>query len=240
MPVLRGDLTVRAGRLDAPQSASGLAQSKTLRAGRERGRSRQRLGRRWSATALGGQLQGWVRFQHGLCRSNPSGIGRDARRYNRTPSPPGCLGDKPFILLITDHPGNGAAEFSRTRKVPKIRKIPALLWFDRLHGAVFAVEENAFSIRLVRKGKSPPILGQPGELLDKFWLCHSLAGRQPGDFRLGQTHLPRPATAGRATLTLQKNWHAGSLSKAGLRRNLAPNHSGVSEERRIFAPLKRT
>ena len=45
------------------------------------------LGLRWSATALGGQLQGWVRFQHGLCRSNPSGIGRDARRYDRISRP---------------------------------------------------------------------------------------------------------------------------------------------------------
>jgi len=35
MPVLRGDLTVRVGRLDAPQSARGLAQSKTLCAWRE-------------------------------------------------------------------------------------------------------------------------------------------------------------------------------------------------------------
>jgi hypothetical protein len=44
-------------------------------------------------------------------------------------------------------------------------------------------------------------------LLNKLVFAESFKRRKPRDFFLAQTHLTRPATAGRATLTLQKNRH---------------------------------
>jgi hypothetical protein len=44
-------------------------------------------------------------------------------------------------------------------------------------------------------------------LLDEIGFAQAFEGGEPGDFRLRQSHLSRPATAGRATLTFKENGH---------------------------------
>jgi hypothetical protein len=45
-------------------------------------------------------------------------------------------------------------------------------------------------------------------LLDEFVFADALEHGKPGDFRIRQTHLSRPAATGRATLTFEENGHA--------------------------------
>jgi hypothetical protein len=43
---------------------------------------------------------------------------------------------------------NGVAGLFETGKIPRVRKIAALLWLQGLHSAVVAIEENALTIKL--------------------------------------------------------------------------------------------
>ncbi len=104
-------------------------------------------------------------------------------------------GDRPAILF-------------RSGKIPAVGKIPALLGFDRLDGAIVAVQKNAFVVGLVLQGQAGAIASQPRESLNEFILAQALESGQPRDFTFLQPDLSRPAAAGRATLAFQKNRHA--------------------------------
>ena len=106
------------------------------------------------------------------------------------------------------------AEFLRAGKVPEIWKIATLLRFDGLDGTIFPFEKDAFAIGLVLKGQATPILGEAGKLMNEGHLGKSFEGGEAGDFRFGQTDLARPAAAGGATLTFQKDWHGGNLNQS--------------------------
>src|ERR1700690_1195862 len=116
-----------------------------------------------------------------------------------------------FVFRRADFAGNRVADFLKAGKVPWIWKIAALLRLHGLQGTVDAFQENAPAIRLFLQGESLPVLAQPGETLDELVPADPLECGEPGDFRIRQTHLPRPAAAGRATLAFKKNWHANRL-----------------------------
>ena len=112
------------------------------------------------------------------------------------------------VFVLADLAREGAAGLLEAGEIPEIRKIAALLRFDRLHRAVFAVRKNALAVRFFHQRQAAPVVAQPRELLDELIYDHALERREPRDFRVGQTHLARPAAAGRATLTFQKYRHA--------------------------------
>jgi hypothetical protein len=94
---------------------------------------------------------------------------------------------------------------------PQIRKIPALLGLNDLNGAVIAVQENARAIGLFLQGQPSTIFGQARESLDEIMFVQFQKLREPSDLGFCQAHLPRPATAGCATLTLVKDRHGGTI-----------------------------
>ncbi len=104
------------------------------------------------------------------------------------------------------------ADFLEAGKIPEVWKIAALLWFDRLDGAVVALQKNAATIRFFLQGQSAAIPAQPRELLDEIRFSDALKDGEPGDLFILQFNLPRPAAAGRAALTFIKNRHARRLS----------------------------
>src|SRR5882724_166202 len=122
------------------------------------------------------------------------------------------LGDESRKFFVADKTRNGAAGFLEAGKIPEIRKIPALLRLDRLHGAIFAVEENALAIWFFLQGKSATVPAQPRELLNKFIFTDVFEFGETGDFFVRQTHLSRPTATGRAALTFIKNWHLKMVS----------------------------
>jgi hypothetical protein len=122
------------------------------------------------------------------------------------------LGDEPRKFFIADEARNGMASFLEAWKIPEIRKIAALLRLDRLHGAIFAVEKNALTILFFLQGKSATIPAQPRKLLDEIIFADTFKRGEPRDFFVPQTHLPRPAATGRATLAFVKNWHLKWMS----------------------------
>ena len=116
-----------------------------------------------------------------------------------------------LIFLLADLAGDGVADFLKAGKFPKIGKLAALLRLDRLDRAVVAFQENASSVRLFLQGQTATIPAQPRKLLDEFVLVDALERGEPGDFRGRQTHLPRPAATGRATLTFEENGHVNQF-----------------------------
>ena len=105
------------------------------------------------------------------------------------------------------------AKFLRSGKVPQIRKIPALLWFDGLNSTILPFQKDTFTIGLIHECQSTSILGEAGKFMNEGHLGEMFEGGQPGNFGLGQTHLAWPAAAGGATLTFQKDWHGWSLNQ---------------------------
>jgi len=105
------------------------------------------------------------------------------------------------VIWVGDPLRDGPAEFFKSGKIPPVGEIPALLRLDGLHRTIFTLQKDALVVGLFHQGQPLAIRPQPGELLDELRFAHSTEGGQPGDFRLRQTHLPRPATAGGATLT---------------------------------------
>lgn len=128
---------------------------------------------------------------------------------------PGGPGNESNIFGGVDHSRNGAAGLSGARKIPEIREIAALLRFHGLHGtfAALLLQEDALTARLIQQGQAETIIRQPRELLDEIEFAQSPKVGQPGDFRLCQTHLTRPATASRTPLTFQKNRHKQKLTQ---------------------------
>ncbi len=87
-----------------------------------------------------------------------------------------------------------------------------MLRFHGLNGAVIAGQENARAVGLFRQGQSPAILRQARVALDELRFAKFQKVREPRDLGVRQAHLPRPATAGRATLTLVKDRHGRTIT----------------------------
>ena len=122
--------------------------------------------------------------------------------------PAGGFGDKSPVFVFADQARNRVANFLEIRKVPQVRKIAALPGLDRLNGTIVAFKKNALAVWLLHQSQPTVILSQAGEPLDKIELAHLLERGEACDFLIAQTHLPRPAAAGRAALAFVKNRHA--------------------------------
>lgn len=123
----------------------------------------------------------------------------------------------PFIFRGADFAGNRMANFLEAGKIPEIGKLAALLRFDRLDRAIVAFQKNTGAVRLFPQRQPAAIPTQPGELLDEIGFAQALECSDSGNFFVCQSHLPRPPTAGRATLTFQENGHAEKLTEYAAR-----------------------
>jgi len=110
-------------------------------------------------------------------------------------------------LAFRDNSGLGLAYLFPTGKVPSVRKIDALLRFNRLHSTILPLKKNAFAVGFFFQCQPTPVLAQTSEFLDELDFRDSLEAGQTRDFSIGQDDLAGPSTAGRASLTLVKNWH---------------------------------
>ena len=99
------------------------------------------------------------------------------------------------------------ADFFETREIPQIGEILALLGFYGLHGAGFALEEDAGAVRLFLQRQALAVMAEPRELLDEIVLGHSLVGGETRNFGIRQPNLPGPAAAGGAALAFQEDGH---------------------------------
>lgn len=127
------------------------------------------------------------------------------------PRPPGCLRDEAVVFRLRNAAREGATGLLEAGKIPEIREVAALLGLHRLHHAIASAQEDAFSIRFLLQDQPAAVMAEASVLLNEIMLALAFERREPGDFRVRQTHLARPATAGGAALTLVKNRHAGKL-----------------------------
>jgi hypothetical protein len=81
-----------------------------------------------------------------------------------------------------------------------IGKTSALTGFDRLNDTIAAAQEDALAILLLHQRQTATVPSQSQVFLDELVPRQSDVGRQLPDFAIGQTHLSRPPTTGRATL----------------------------------------
>ncbi len=98
-------------------------------------------------------------------------------------------------------------------EIPEIRKVAALLRLHGLHGATFSFQKDTLAVGLFLQRQPAAIPAQPSELLDEIGFAQALEISEPGDFRIRQAHLPRPATAGRAALAFEKDGHLRRLAE---------------------------
>ena len=103
------------------------------------------------------------------------------------------------------------ADLFKARKVPEVRKIPALLRLHGLNAAIIAQQKDTLAVGLFLQNQSATIRAQPHELLDEIVLAQRFELRQPGEFGVGHAHLARPATAGGATSAFVEDRHAASV-----------------------------
>ena len=80
-------------------------------------------------------------------------------------------------------------------------------------------EKNTSAIRFFLQRQPLPVMTQARGALDEFILARILESSELRDFLIRQAHLTRPATAGGATFTFIKNWHARRLSEPEFRQN---------------------
>lgn len=130
------------------------------------------------------------------------------------------------MLVFVHLAGDGVAEGFEAGEIPEVRKFPALLRLDRLHRAIVAIEEDAFAVWLVEQGQAVAIPGETGEALDELKLAQPAKGCEPGDLSIGQAHLSRPATAGRATLALEKDRHVTRIQRDAPVPSSQPDQAG--------------
>lgn len=83
------------------------------------------------------------------------------------------------VFLSAHHARHGAAHFFESGKIPKIRKITALLGFHRLHGTILAFEKYALAAGLFLQREPLPVVRQPRVLLNEIELGHPLPGSKP-------------------------------------------------------------
>jgi hypothetical protein len=140
------------------------------------------------------------------------------RRFSR---PAGGTGNKSEVFGLAHFARDGAAFLLRAGMTPEVWKIPALLRFHELHRATIAVQKNTFPVRLVHEYQPAAVVPEPGELLDEIEFTQAFERCEPGDFRIGQPHLARPATARRATLAIMEDGHERRILSEG---NAAKSH----------------
>ena len=112
-----------------------------------------------------------------------------------------------LIFRRTDFARDGVAHFLKAGEIPEIGKPTTLLRLHRLDGAIFSLQKNARTVRLLLEGETTPIRAQPGKLLDEVVLAQAFEGCEPCDLSVIQQHLPGPAATGCATLTFEEDWH---------------------------------
>jgi len=112
-----------------------------------------------------------------------------------------------FVFSFADLTGDGVADFFETGEVPKIGEFPAFPGLHGLHAAFALRQKDAGAVRLILQSQTLAIVPQTRELLDEIEFGQTQMGRQPGDLRVRQSHLPGPATAGSASLTFQESRH---------------------------------
>lgn len=163
-------------------------------------------------------LRGLVRQR--LSKQKDFSPGRGGWRWNLAEENGGGLRlwlpdpfEQPAMLVFVHLAGDGVAEGFEAGEIPEVRKFPALLRLDRLHRAIVAIEEDAFAVWLVEQGQAVAIQGETGEALDELQLAQPAKGCEPGDLSPGQSHLSRPATAGRAALALEKDRHVTRIQR---------------------------
>jgi hypothetical protein len=88
-----------------------------------------------------------------------------------------------------------------------IWKIAALPWLDRLNDAIAAAQEDTLAILLLHQRQTVTVTGQSQISLNELVLRQSDVGCQLPDFIIGQTHLSRPPTTGRATVAFVEDGH---------------------------------
>lgn len=119
--------------------------------------------------------------------------------------------DPPREFGFTDFLRDGAAQLLEAGEVPEIGKLATLLRFHRLHCAIVALEKDAGAVGSFLERQPAAICPKRSELLNEVVLAHPLEGCESRDLVVVQEHLTRPSAAGRATLTFQKNGHAGIM-----------------------------
>jgi len=111
------------------------------------------------------------------------------------------------LMLLRNLPGHGPADFFKARKIPAVGKVAALLRLDGLHGAIAAMQENAFAAGFVLQRKTAPILAQSCVMLNEIEFVQPEKFCEARDFVVSQLHLPRPAAALRAADAFVMNGH---------------------------------
>ncbi len=101
----------------------------------------------------------------------------------------------------------GLALRFESREVPKIGKVPTLLWFDRLNPTISIFQKDARTVLSIFQNQTSPIGAQSKVLLNEIGLQQSQMRGDPSDFILSHFHLTWPAAAGGAAVTFPKDWH---------------------------------
>lgn len=97
-------------------------------------------------------------------------------------------------------------------KVPKIRKVSALLRFHRLDGTVVADEKRTFAIRFFEQRKPTAIRTQARVPRNELRLTQAQIRRNARDLGFGQADLAGPAATRGAALAFMENRH-GAISE---------------------------
>lgn len=147
------------------------------------------------------------------------------------------------MLLRIKRNRDRLTRISPPRKIPLIRKAATLSRFDRVDGALDAIQKNALSVLFFDQRKASSILTKGGELGHKIVNAHVLELGDGLQIFLRQDHLPRPTAAVSTTLTLIEN-RIGIRGfrhievTANLTENQATRKRGIFQERIEVKPKK--
>ena len=101
----------------------------------------------------------------------------------------------------------GPADLLESWKIPQIGEVTALLRLDFLHDAISPIEKSAFAVWVFVKGETAPIGSESRIVLDEIEFAQTEVFGHATDLLIADTHLPRPATAGRAAVAFVKDRH---------------------------------
>ncbi len=105
------------------------------------------------------------------------------------------------LCLVSGGNFDGFTDFAPSRKIPFIREILALLWFDGLDGAIVSFQEKTGPILLIDQGQPASIRAQARVVANEEILIHLEMGCNSGDFLRAHADKSGPAAAGRTALT---------------------------------------
>jgi len=117
------------------------------------------------------------------------------------------LSDECDIPFRIDGVRLGVAGLLEAREPPEVGKVPALLGFYGLHGAIATLQELALAAGLLDQRKPPSIAGEPGEALDELVFVHRHEGSQTADLVVTHADVARPPAAGGAALAFVEDRH---------------------------------